>query len=350
MKGRFKGWDHVRIVDDSGILRDALAPVIISASRSTDIPAFFGEWFMNRLERHNVAWINPWNGRKFYVSFMKTRAIVFWSKNPEPFMRFLPLLDQEEIPYYFLFTLNDYAPESLEPGIPALTKRVDTFIRLSGMVGMGRVVWRCDPLLLSDDLSVDELLSRIEKIGSRLHRHTRRMVISFVDIAKYPRVRKNLEGAGNSGVREFSRDEIHGFCRGLQELNAAWGLSISACGEEEDLSPYGISRGQCISGSLMKEEFPYDAALMDFLGESGPVKGSDRGSMPFRNLKDPGQRGACGCIASKDIGQYSTCMHLCRYCYANSGTRAVEGNYARFLEGAKTGAFPDTITGWREEI
>ncbi len=350
MTGRFKGWDHVRIVDDGGILRDALAPVIISASRSTDIPAFFGEWFMHRLDREYAAWINPWNGRKFYVSFAKTRAIVFWSKNPEPFIRFLPLLDEKKIPYYFLYTLNDYAPEGLEPGIPSLADRVNTFIQVSEMVGKGRVVWRCDPLLLSDTLSIDDLLSRIQRIGSRLHHHTRRMVMSFIDIAKYPRVRKNLERAGNPGVREFSRDEMIGFCRGLRELNAGWGLSLSACGEEEDLSVYGIARGQCISGSLMKEEFPDDEALMGFLGDPGPVQGSGRRSIPFRNLKDPGQRGACGCIASKDIGQYSTCMHHCRYCYANAGTLPVVDNYARYLERAQAGVFPDTITGRREEI
>lgn len=345
MAGRFKGWEHVRILDDEGIPRDAKAPVIISASRSTDIPAFFGDWFMHRLERGYAAWENPWNRQKYYVSFARTRALAFWSKNPAPFLKFLTPLDEKKIPYYFLYTLNDYVEEGLEPRIPELSEREKTFIALSRVVGKGRVVWRFDPLLLTDALSVDDLLSRVEKIGTRICHHTRKMVISFIDIAKYPRVRQNLRNEGVTGIREFTRDEMNEFCCGLQGMNAGWDLSISACGEAEDLSEFGISRGQCISGELLKEEFPHDRKLMEFLGEPGPAEGSCGMKIPFRHLKDPGQRGPCGCIASKDIGQYSTCMHLCRYCYANVNAHIVEEHYRRYLEHAGRGVFPESIAG-----
>lgn len=350
MAARFKGWEHVQILDDAGISRDATAPLIISASRSTDIPAFFGDWFMHRLDRGYAAWENPWNRQKHYVSFTRTRALAFWSKNPAPFLKSLPRLDEKNIPYYFQFTLNDYVNEGLEPRIPALSDRVETYIALSKIVGKGRVVWRFDPLILADILTVDDLLSRVERIGARLRHHTRRMVISFVDIAKYPRVHRNLRNERVAGIREFTRDEMHEFCSGLQGLNADWDLSISACGEAEDLSEFGISRGQCISGELLKEEFPDDRMLMEFLGEPEPVHGIGGKNVPFRHLKDPGQRGPCGCIASKDIGQYSTCMHLCRYCYANASARIVERHYRTHLEYKDRGVFPESIAGTREGI
>ncbi len=257
---------------------------------------------------------------------------------------------RKKIPYYFLYTLNDYVEEGLEPRIPELSEREKTFIALSRVVGKGRVVWRFDPLLLTDALSVDDLLSRVEKIGTRICHHTRRMVISFIDIAKYPRVRQNLRHERVAGIREFTRDEMHEFCNGLQEINIHWDLSISACGETEDLSKFGISQGQCISGELLKEEFPDDEILMNFLGYPGPVGGAGGKKIPFRHLKDPGPRGQCGCIASKDIGQYSTCMHLCRYCYANAGARIVEEHYRTYLEHADKGIFPESIAGTREGI
>ncbi|HOT03478.1 MAG TPA: DUF1848 domain-containing protein [Methanolinea sp.] len=348
--GRFAGWEHVEIMDDEGIRRDAIAPVIVSASRSTDIPAFFGEWFIHRLMRGHVAWINPWNRQGVFVSFAHTRVFAFWSKNPRPFMTSLSSIREMGYSYYFLFTLNDYESEGLEPGIPELSERVKTFLELSRMIGPGRVVWRYDPLLLSDSLGVDDLLSRVEKIGFRLKRHTRRLVISFIDIQKYPTVRRTLEKGGFSDVREFSDQDIDLFCSGLADMNAEWGLSLSACGEPRDLSSYGISRGQCISGDLLRDEFRHDQALMQFLGEPENKKVERPRSIPFRHLKDPGQRGACGCIASKDIGQYSTCMHLCRYCYANASAHAVEENARKYQALSHSGVFPESICGNQKGI
>ncbi len=128
-------WNTVELQTDSGQTVRAKAPVIISASRSTDIPAFFSRWFMNQ----------------------KARVIVFWSKNPEPLIRHLPELDANGINYYFQFTVNDYARENLEPHLPSLSRRIDTFRALSEAVGKQRVVWRFDPLVLTDRLTVDRL-------------------------------------------------------------------------------------------------------------------------------------------------------------------------------------------------
>lgn len=345
-RARFGGWERVTIRDDAGRVREAIAPVIVSASRSTDIPAFYGDWFIRRLEAGHAAWVNPWNCRSTYVSFAKTRAIVFWSKNPRPLLRHLPRLDALGYSYSFLYTLNDYRQENLEPNLPPLAERERTFIDLSSRLGPRRVSWRYDPLLLSDALSVDDLLSRIESIGSRLHRYTRRLIISFVDIARYPKVRSRLAAGGHPGVREFSETEIDAFCSGLSDIAAGWDLEVSACGERRDLSQYGIRPGQCISAARMREAFPGDETLLSFLA---PPPGTS-GVTGEAFLRDPGQRKECGCIASKDIGRYATCMHLCAYCYANATEATVVKNWTRHRRMMESGIVPESIAGTGEEI
>ena len=167
--------------------------------------------------------------------------------------------------FIVLSTLNDYHDEGLEPGIPSLPDRIRTFTELSSMIGRARLSWRFDPLLLSDTLSVEELLCRIGSIGDRIAPYAGRLVISFIDIDRYPRVRRTLAASGISGIREFSGGEIRRFASGLSQLNEEWDLEIQACGEGVDLSRYGISRGECISYDLLAREFSQDPALMDFL-------------------------------------------------------------------------------------
>jgi len=350
---QWKGWEHLplEIADPdsaSGVrIVDAIAPLIVSASRSTDIPAFYGDWFMARLKAGYVKWKSPFGGNPVYVSFAKTRLFVFWSKNPEPFLPCLDTLDRMGCNYYFLTTLNDYDAEKLEPRVPPVDERIGTFIRLSERIGKGRVVWRFDPLILSDQITVGDLLEKIRSIGDRISPYTRRLVFSFVDIAKYRKVQRNFQAQGFSGVREFTDRERAEFCEGLAALNRCWGLEISACGENSDLSRFGIAKGQCISYSLLAEEFPEDPVLMGFLRSEGQqvLSGAVDPSIFARRLKDPGQRNACSCLVSKDIGQYSTCMHLCAYCYANTSPAAVIANYERHRNDAKRGIFHDSITG-----
>jgi len=341
---RWNGWERVRIGQEDGAVLDpgdpahdtgllAVAPVIISASRSTDIPAFYGDWFMDRLRKGYAAWANPFSGRLQYVSFSRARVLVFWSKNPRPFLPALGELGKAGYDTLVLFTLNDYQEEGLEPGVPLLDERIRTFSELSSQIGAGRLTWRFDPILLSDTLTVERLLERIQGIGDRLHRQTRRMVISFIDIGRYARVQRNLAAAGFHGVREPSRGEIMRIARGLSELNEGWDLEIQACGEESDLSPWGIGRGACIAYEVLIREFPHDRILMDFLRPE-----EDR-EKRMRELKDPGQRGWCGCVVSKDIGHYSTCMHRCRYCYANASPALVERNYRIYSGNRDQGIF-----------
>ena len=314
-------WNTTEIQTDEGQTVRAKTPVIISASRSTDIPAFFSLWFMNRLRRGYIRWVNPFNGASEYVSFQEARVIVFWSKNPKPLIQYLPELDSKGINYYFQFTVNDYAKENLESHVPSLPQRIETFRALAEMVGKNRVVWRFDPLILTDELTVDRLLDRIAGIAAQLRPFTERLVISFADIAIYNKVRNNL-AREKVNYRDFSPELMVEVAQRLQRLNREWGLKIATCAEGIDLEPYGIEHNRCIDDRLMIEAFGHDQTLMNFLGYEQDLFTDP--SRPY--LKDKGQRKACGCIVSKDIGMYDTCHHLCAYCYANTSCKAVDNN------------------------
>lgn len=150
------------IVNDRGETVEATTPPIVSASRSTDIPAFYADWFFNRLRIGYSVWINPFNGVPFYISYEKTRFIVFWSKNPRPLLKHLDYLNQRGIGCYFQYTLNDYENEGLEKGVPRLEQRIETFKLLVDKLGKGHVIWRFDPMILTDKISIDNLIANIQ--------------------------------------------------------------------------------------------------------------------------------------------------------------------------------------------
>ena len=196
-------------------------PVVLSASRATDVPAFYADWFMHRLRAGFFRWANPFNAAQVQtVSVAKTRAIVFWTKDPAGIEPHLDELDRRGLHYYFQYTLNDYEAEGLEPGLPPLAARIDSFRRLADRLGPERVIWRLDPLLLTDRLGVPEWLDRAAQLMAQLARHTRKLVFSFADIAAYPAVRRNLARAG-TGTREFAPVEMEEFARGAEGYGPA---------------------------------------------------------------------------------------------------------------------------------
>lgn len=328
----FRGWQKVTINTPNGTV-EGIAPVIISASRATDIPAFYAGWFMHRLRTGYVKWFNRFNGQSRYVSFEKTKAIVFWTKNADPMMKHLSELDKRGINCYFTYTLNDYEQEKLEPKVPPLQQRLDTFKRLSDTIGKGKVVWRFDPLILTDTITVDVLLDKIYGIGSQIHKQTEKLVISFFDINLYKKVRQNLISAGFRDCKEFTLEDVTGIAKGLQEINREWNLSIATCAEATDLSAFGINHNKCIDDELMIRQFSHDKELMEFLGyvlpEERLLSFIEATGKRTKILKDSGQRKDCGCMPSKDIGQYDTCAHGCIYCYANTSQRIAQMNYQK---------------------
>ena len=328
-------WDKVSVQTANGLV-PGIAPIVISASRATDIPAFYGEWFVGRLAAGYLAWTNRFNREQSQiVSFAKTRVIVFWSKNPAPIERYLEQLDERGINYYFTFTVNDYEQEGLEKSVPPLADRVATFRRLSQRLGSDRVVWRFDPIIVGGSLTPERILKKIESIGDRLHRYASKLVISFADISRYHNVRENLKRSGWGDSEEPGPEAVQRIARGIQSLNKNWGLRIASCAESVDLSAYDIAHNRCIDDDLMARVFPHDAKLMAFIGRgsgsAAPLCGD--GVRPANPLKDSSQRESCGCIVSKDIGRYNTCPHHCAYCYANSSFQRADEAYERHAPG-----------------
>ena len=336
-------WKKVDIQNDDGDVVSAQAPVIISASRSTDIPTFYADWFVERWKKGYVKWMNPFNGVPSYVAFKNTRCVVFWTKNPKPMMKHLDFLDEQVKNYYFQFSLNDYDNEGFEGKVPRLESRIKTFKALSERIGKERVVWRFDPLILTHHITVDELLSRVKNIGDQLKEHTRKLVFSFADIAIYKKVANNLNKENINHI-EFTEATMHQFAKGLQELNKNWNLEIATCAEKIPLEQYGVKHNKCVDDDLMIELFSDDEVLMDFLGvkfEEATLFEPSNKVQKTKVLKDKGQREACGCIMSKDIGQYNTCPHECVYCYANTSKELALKNYKKHKENQ----FADTIVG-----
>ncbi|MEI8045805.1 MAG: DUF1848 domain-containing protein [Bacteroidota bacterium] len=339
-------WEKIKMTRQDGEVLEAQAPIILSASRSTDIPAFYSEWFINRLKEGYLVWKNPFNQKPLFVTFNNTRLVVFWSKNPKPIIQHLDYLNDKKFNYYFQFTLNDYVKEKLEPSVPSVESRIETFIKLSEKIGKEKVIWRFDPLILTDKIGVNEILNKIDTIGNQLFQYTEKLVFSFADIGIYRKVHSNLNRE-NIKYSEFDDISMNEFAKGLKELNQKWQIEIGTCAEKIDLEKYGIIHNRCIDDDLMKRLFYNDTKLMEFLGyelKKADLFDTREELIPIRkrNLKDKGQRELCGCIFSKDVGEYNTCLHLCEYCYANTSKKVVIDNYNRIKDNSQTS---ETITG-----
>ncbi len=329
--------DKSYIIDDFGNKQIASEPIIISASRSTDIPAFYSDWLINRIKRGYLKWKNPFNGSFSYVSFAKSKLFVFWSKNPQPMLNKLSFFDENGYHYYFQYTLNDYQAERFEPNLPPIEDRIDTFIALSDKIGKDKVIWRFDPIIVCESLPPDDLLKRIKDIGDSLKGYTERMVFSFIDINCYKKVKANL-GKMQSEVVELDKATIDYIARGIAELNKMWEFQLGTCAESVDLDKYGIEHNRCIDDRLIVKLFRDDPDLMRLIGIDEEQIEADflPVNYSYEKLIDKGQRKACGCIKSKDIGQYDTCPHGCIYCYANTNHETATNNYRKTSQESET--------------
>ncbi len=350
-------WSNTEINLDGRLVK-AQAPIIVSASRSTDIPAFYAEWFFKRFELGYSAWTNPFNGVKSYVSYEKTRFVVFWSKNPRPLLDYLHILEKRNIKCYIQYTLNDYEAENLEK-VPSLEKRIETFKLLVERLGKGSVVWRFDPMILTDDISVELLLGKVQNIGDQLKGFTEKLVFSYADIQSYKKVKSNLERNGIP-YHEWTATQMEEFAQKLSTMNKerGWNYALATCSERIDIDKYGIEHNRCIDGDLITKIAWNDIELMKFMKVKiedmpqpslfGDAEIPD-GAIPLpqnhyfisNHKKDPGQRELCGCMTAKDIGEYSTCPHLCEYCYANTNKESVIANWNSHNENP----WSETITG-----
>ena len=226
-----------------------------------------------------------------------------------------PRLKERGIGCYIQFTLNDYEAEGMEPNVPALAQRTDTFRRLVDALGIGAVVWRFGPLILTDKINIDTLLDKIAHIANVLAGYTEKLVFSFADIESYKKVSRNLRQSGIN-YREWDEESMRDFASRLSALNRnKWKFSLATCAERINLSEYDIEHNHCIDPELINRLAPDDGILQNFL---------------YIARTDTGQRKACGCILSKDVGAYNTCPHGCLYCYANTSSASALANHKAF--------------------
>ena len=277
--------------------------MILSVSRRTDIPAFFSEWFMNRIRDGFVMVRNPMNYNhvsKINLSPMIVDSIVFWSKNPAPLTPFLDEI-RRDYPFYFQYTINGYESD-LEPNLPPIGERIRTFLEISSKYGKESVVWRYDPIILTDQYTLEWHLKTFSHIAEQLRGYTDTCVFSFVDI--YDKVKNNMK---QFALFPLSPTEMETISEALATVAMANGMKLNTCSEAVDLSRYNIGRSCCIDKSRIEK-----------------LTGCE-----IKAKKDTNQRPECGCIESVDIGRYNTCLHGCKYCYANYSRTSVEAAFEK---------------------
>lgn len=285
--------------------------MIISASRRTDIPAFYAQWFINRVRAGYCAVPNPFNARqvaRVSLAPADVDAIVFWTRGPRPLLRHLDELDSRGYRYYFQHTLLNN-PRWLDQHGPAFPAALDTFRRLAERVGSARVVWRYDPLVLSDQTPPAFHVEAFGRIAAALRGSTRRAVISLM--TPYRKAQRRLDAAERAaGARltfpaALPAGAVERLARQLQQIAADNGMALVSCADENGLARFGVAAGKCVDDRLLRDLFGLDVPA----------------------AKDPGQRAACGCVPSRDIGMYDSCLFGCAYCYATSAFERSRANY-----------------------
>lgn len=268
--------------------------MIINTGQRTDIPAFYARWFANRLKEGFVCVRNPYDQSqvsRYRLDPCVVDVIGFCTKNPEPMFPYMDLL--KDYGQYWFVTITPYGRD-IEPNVPDKHRILDDFRKLSEIVGVDSIGWRYDPIFISERYSVEYHLRAFEKIACALDGYTRTAVISFIDL--YPKVKRNFPEA-----REVPGEIRLSLGKKIIDIAAEHGMTVKPCAEGDELAEYGADCGGCMRIS------DYEKAI------------GRRLIVPKRK----GARAACACYLSCDIGAYDTCMHLCRYCYANADPERV---------------------------
>ncbi len=265
--------------------------MIISASRRTDIPSYYSEWFFKRLKDGYAYVRNPMNPHRISEVSLSpdvVDGIVFWTKNPTPMLSHLDEL--RDYTYYFQFTLTPYGTD-VEKNIPSKNDIIIlTFQKLSSLIGKERVVWRYDPILLNDKYTLQYHMKYFRILCDRLADYTEKCTISFLDL--YKNIQRSISPLGICPPTSQQAEELAG-C--FSEIAKEYGIYIDTCTEDIELSKYGVGHASCI-----------DRRRLERIG-----------TYKLNVEKDKNQRAACGCITSIDLGAYNTCRNGCVYCYAN---------------------------------
>ena len=269
--------------------------MIISASRRTDIPAFYSQWFFNRIQEGFVLVPNPYNPKmvsKVSLDPEVVDCIVFWTKNPVAMIGRMTKLRNYK--YYFQFTLNPYGKD-IENNLPTVEKRIEIFKRLSDKIGKEKVVWRYDPILTNSNYDVAFHKEAFAQIVEGLKDHTERCMLGFID--HYQHIRRAVS---QYGIDPLRKDEIEEMAVSFKETMQQYPqIEMDTCTNKVDLTHLDIPHGMCVDKKLVERITGYN----------------------INARKDKNQRDICNCIESIDIGTYESCLNGCIYCYA------IKGNY-----------------------
>lgn len=299
--------------------------MIISASRRTDIPAFYSEWFMNRIREGYVLNKNPFNAnqiKRIPLTSYQVDTIVFWTRNPKPLMKYLDELDEKRFNYYFQYTITGY-PRELEKHTPHPLKAIETFIELSNKIGKEKVIWRYDPIIFTQYTDFDEHIRLFDKISKALESKTDKVVISFAD--PYKKITKKLEALEFQDILE-TKSKLYELAKIISDIANSRNMIVESCSEEIDLDSCNIQHGKCIDDNLIENLF----------------------NINLNTDKDKNQRKECGCVQSVDIGTYNTCSHGCTYCYATFSDSTVEKN--KFLHNPNSPLLVGNLEDLNEKI
>ena len=271
--------------------------MIINTGQRTDIPAFFSQWFANRLKAGFVLVRNPYNP-KSVIHYRLTPDVVdlvgFCTKNPAPMLPYMDLL--EPFGQWWYVTITPYGKD-IEPNVPDKLKVLESFRQLSEIIGADRMGWRYDPIFISEEWSAERHIKAFEYMARTLEGYTHTAVISFIDL--YEKTRKNFPE-----VQSVPGGEKLRLGKAFVEIASRYGMTVGPCAEGTDLARFGADCSGCMTVAM------YEKAL-------------------HKNLNVPRfapARKECACYLGCDIGAYNTCGHLCRYCYANYDAATVRHN------------------------
>ena len=272
--------------------------MILFASGRTDIPAFYSNWFINRVKAGFVDVRNPFNQKLVSrINFSDVDLIMFCSKNPLPMIDKLDILN---VPVLFHVTVTPYGKD-VEPNIPDKRLIIEGVKKLSLVLGIDNVVVRYDPIFLSDKYSVDYHIRAFDKLCKNLNGYVNKIIVSFMDEYKNVRRNKNI-----LKYKAFTREDYKKIGEDFSKSAMDNGMSVQTCFEDEDLTEYGFVKGECLSHEL-----------------AYILTGKKFKSSNVRKEKK------CECVQMVDIGDYNSCMHMCKYCYANYDEKAVSSNFER---------------------
>lgn len=269
---------------------------IISASRRTDIPAFYSKWFINRIKEGYCNWANPFSGKIYKVSLLpeEVLAIVFWTRFPAPLLKHISSLKNLGYKFYFHFTINDY-PKFLEPHAASLKKAIESFERLSESISPQFIFWRYDPILFSEKTPAEYHLEKFGFLARKLKGYTHRSYFSFATFyKKTKRSLKEVEKLEGISFKYPSSAAQKDFSLKLRKIAEENKMSLYSCCDDK-LVGSGIYKAHCVDLEVIKRLRP---------------------DLKF-DLSLKATRKDCGCYEAVDIGAYDTCIHGCRYCYAN---------------------------------